>query len=204
MRIFENILETMEDDGFCVYKNVVDAATAQRWTEAMMKVGHAHAHSRLMWDIRRHENVQRVFADIWKVQPSDLLCSFDGGTHRASGEDAFTLPWHVDQDASHGPGCINVQGVLALQRVDKQSGGTAFARGSHKSHAKWVTHVCDEWEFVEIDDQLILPDSVIQPVLEPGDMVIWDNRCTVHAATGFDHERHAREMWRTTLVSDRT
>lgn len=36
-----------------------------------------------------------------------------------------------------------------------------------------------------------------------GDLVVWDNRATVHCATGFDHERHAREMWRTTIVSDR-
>lgn len=34
-----------------------------------------------------------------------------------------------------------------------------------------------------------------------GDLVIWDNRCTLHCATGFD-ESYDREMWRTTLVSD--
>jgi taurine dioxygenase len=32
-----------------------------------------------------------------------------------------------------------------------------------------------------------------------GDLLIWDNRCTVHAATWFDAERHARVMWRTTV-----
>jgi alpha-ketoglutarate-dependent taurine dioxygenase len=35
-----------------------------------------------------------------------------------------------------------------------------------------------------------------------GDTVVWDNRCTVHAATGFEHETHWREMWRTTLTAD--
>ncbi|CAK0795602.1 unnamed protein product [Prorocentrum cordatum] len=35
---------------------------------------------------------------------------------------------------------------------------------------------------------------------EAGDLVVWDNRCTMHAATGFDHHRHEREMWRTTII----
>jgi taurine dioxygenase len=32
-----------------------------------------------------------------------------------------------------------------------------------------------------------------------GDLVIWDNRCTVHAATWFDAAHEARIMWRTTV-----
>ncbi|MBL6456524.1 TauD/TfdA family dioxygenase [Belnapia sp. T6] len=33
-----------------------------------------------------------------------------------------------------------------------------------------------------------------------GDLVIWDNRCTLHTATLFDHERHVRLMHRTTVA----
>ena len=32
-----------------------------------------------------------------------------------------------------------------------------------------------------------------------GDLVIWDNRCTIHAATWFDADRVRRIMWRTTV-----
>ncbi len=32
-----------------------------------------------------------------------------------------------------------------------------------------------------------------------GDLVVWDNRCLVHAATWFDAENEARVMWRTTV-----
>jgi taurine dioxygenase len=32
-----------------------------------------------------------------------------------------------------------------------------------------------------------------------GDIVVWDNRSLVHAATWFDHERESRIMWRTTV-----
>ena len=33
----------------------------------------------------------------------------------------------------------------------------------------------------------------------PGDILVWDNRCTLHAATGFDRDTEEREMWRLTL-----
>ncbi len=32
-----------------------------------------------------------------------------------------------------------------------------------------------------------------------GDLIIYDNRCTIHAATWFDAEKHDRIMWRTTI-----
>ena len=34
---------------------------------------------------------------------------------------------------------------------------------------------------------------------DQGDVVIYDNRCTIHTATWFDSERHGRDMWRTTV-----
>lgn len=33
-----------------------------------------------------------------------------------------------------------------------------------------------------------------------GDLIIYDNRCTIHAATWFDAEKHSRVMWRTTVA----
>ncbi|GGC44258.1 taurine dioxygenase [Siccirubricoccus deserti] len=33
-----------------------------------------------------------------------------------------------------------------------------------------------------------------------GDLVIWDNRCTLHTASLFDHERYLRLMFRTTVA----
>jgi taurine dioxygenase len=34
---------------------------------------------------------------------------------------------------------------------------------------------------------------------EAGDLIIYDNRCTIHSATWFDADKHARVMWRTTV-----
>jgi taurine dioxygenase len=37
---------------------------------------------------------------------------------------------------------------------------------------------------------------------QPGDAVLWDNRCTQHCATGFDDEKYVRRMHRTTLEGE--
>ena len=43
------------------------------------------------------------------------------------------------------------------------------------------------------------PDFVYVHEWDPGDLVVWDNRCLVHAASWFDAAREARVMWRTTV-----
>ncbi len=43
------------------------------------------------------------------------------------------------------------------------------------------------------------PNFTVKWSWRAGDIVIWDNRCTIHAATGFDHDNEQREMWRVTL-----
>ena len=35
---------------------------------------------------------------------------------------------------------------------------------------------------------------------QAGDLACWDNRCLIHAGTGFDRERYVREMWRTVIT----
>lgn len=46
------------------------------------------------------------------------------------------------------------------------------------------------------------PDFTVAWRWRPGDVVTWDNRCTMHAATGYDG-REQREMWRVTLLDRR-
>ena len=69
----------------------------------------------------------------------------------------------------------------------------------------------DHWDLEGEEDESVLilrdllpyltgPDFTVKWSWKPGDVVAWDNRCTLHAATGFDNEKHAREMWRLTLL----
>lgn len=51
----------------------------------------------------------------------------------------------------------------------------------------------------ELMSHLTRPEFVYVHEWTLGDLVVWDNRCLVHAATWFDAEKEARVMWRTTV-----
>lgn len=65
------------------------------------------AHLQCLWDMRQHPRVTQVFADLYGVQPSDLVVSFDGwGVWNAKAVDKKTLHrrWiHVDQGTARMP-----------------------------------------------------------------------------------------------------
>ena len=69
----------------------------------------------------------------------------------------------------------------------------------------------DKWDLEGIEDDSVLiirdllpyitqPEFTVKWSWQPGDIVAWDNRTTMHAATGFDDARYTREMWRLTLL----
>lgn len=43
------------------------------------------------------------------------------------------------------------------------------------------------------------PEFIYVHEWDQGDLIVWDNRCLVHAATWFDAETQGRVMWRTTV-----
>ncbi|RVU38131.1 TauD/TfdA family dioxygenase [Hwanghaeella grinnelliae] len=68
----------------------------------------------------------------------------------------------------------------------------------------------DLWDLEGVEDESVAlyrnllpfvtgPEFTVKWSWSPGDIVVWDNRCTLHAATGFDSDAHQREMWRVTL-----
>jgi alpha-ketoglutarate-dependent 2,4-dichlorophenoxyacetate dioxygenase len=60
-----------------------------------------------------------------------------------------------------------------------------------------------EREALELLDELYAFATQSQYVYShkwrPGDMVVWDNRCTMHSPTSFDRYRYKRDMRRTTI-----
>ena len=69
----------------------------------------------------------------------------------------------------------------------------------------------DKWELEGVEDESVLiirdllpyitgPEFTVKWSWQSGDIVAWDNRCTMHAATGYDYDRYSREMWRLTLL----
>lgn len=69
----------------------------------------------------------------------------------------------------------------------------------------------DLWDLEGVEDESVSiirdllpyvtgPEFTIKWSWRPGDIVVWDNRCTMHAATGFDDATELREMWRLILL----
>lgn len=54
----------------------------------------------------------------------------------------------------------------------------------------------------ELFEHASSPQFVYRHVWRPHDAVLWDNRCMLHCATGFDESRYVRHMQRTTLEGD--
>jgi taurine dioxygenase len=51
----------------------------------------------------------------------------------------------------------------------------------------------------ELMTHLTRPEFIYVHDWDPGDLIVWDNRCLVHTATWFDATQHGRLMWRTTV-----
>jgi taurine dioxygenase len=54
----------------------------------------------------------------------------------------------------------------------------------------------------ELGDYVTSDRFVYRHRWKPGDLLIWDNRCTLHKATAYDHRQHVRTMHRTTVKGD--
>ncbi len=52
----------------------------------------------------------------------------------------------------------------------------------------------------ELTEAATRPEHVYVHAWRPGDVVFWDNRCLLHAGSGYDADRHRRYM-RQTRVS---
>ncbi len=53
------------------------------------------------------------------------------------------------------------------------------------------------WELMQ---HAVQPQFVYRHQWRDGDLVIWDNRCTMHRATLFDDAKHRRELRRVTTL----
>ena len=89
--------------------------------------------------------------------------------------------------------------VQPLVRVHPRTGRTSIVLASHASRIIGM----DEAEGRALLDELtafaIQPKYVHSHKWTTGDLVIWDNRCTMHRGTPFDDKAYRRDMRRTTV-----
>jgi len=90
-----------------------------------------------------------------------------------------------------------------LVRRHPGSGRKALFIASHASHI--IGWPADEGRAL-LDELMAFatqPRFVYAHKWSVGDLVIWDNRCTMHRASPFPSDQHKREMHRTTIIDTR-
>jgi alpha-ketoglutarate-dependent 2,4-dichlorophenoxyacetate dioxygenase len=87
-----------------------------------------------------------------------------------------------------------------LVRRHPGSGRNALYVGSHASHIVGMSVEEGQALLAELIDFATQPQFVYRHQWQVGDLVIWDNRCTMHRATPFEARDHVRDMRRTTII----
>jgi len=79
------------------------------------------------------------------------------------------------------------------------SGRKALYIGSHADHIVGMPIEEGRALLEELVERSTQPDMIYAHKWRQGDLVIWDNRCTMHRATMFDYLKHKRDLRRTTI-----
>ncbi len=79
------------------------------------------------------------------------------------------------------------------------SGRKALYIGSHADHVVGMPLEEGRALLEDLVDRATQPDLIYAHKWQQGDLVIWDNRCTMHRATEFDYLHHKRDLRRTTI-----
>ena len=87
-----------------------------------------------------------------------------------------------------------------LVRRHPGSGRNALYTGSHASHIVGMPLEDGQALLAELIEFATQPQFVYRHKWQAGDLVIWDNRCTMHRATPFEATDHVRDMRRTTII----
>jgi len=165
----------LEKYGYTIIKNTICNNNIDNYLSRLQKDNRCH--SCVMWDIRL--KMWKYFKNIWNT--GDLVCSFDGNVLG----DNEAIDWHIDQNQSHLPGMVSVQGVLAL----KPSRVTHLLEKSHKYFLS-VSERCtdndkDTWESYAIptSDKIWKKNlKIVTPKLNAGDLLLFDSRL-VHSVS---------------------
>ncbi|MBO0753561.1 MAG: TauD/TfdA family dioxygenase, partial [Bradyrhizobiaceae bacterium] len=128
-----------------------------------------------------------------RIEGKRAIHNLDFSRTRRHGEDPMT----AEQKAAVPPVAHPVV------RTHPETGRKAVFLGDHAQEIEGMDY--DEGRaLIEELNRLITPQSgVYSHKWRPRECMVWDNRCTLHRATGFDEARHVRVMRRCTVNGDR-
>ncbi|MBL0421105.1 TauD/TfdA family dioxygenase [Ramlibacter sp. AW1] len=89
-----------------------------------------------------------------------------------------------------------------LVQTHPRSGRKSLFLASHASHVVGMPVEEGRALLKELTEFATQPQFVYQHKWRVGDLLLWDNRCTMHRATPFDDFSERRDLRRTTVVGD--
>jgi taurine dioxygenase len=128
-----------------------------------------------------------------RIEGKRAIHNLDFSRTRRHGEDPMT----AEQKAKVPPI------AHPIVRTHPETGRKAIFLGDHAQEIEGMDY--DEGRaLIEELNRLITPQGrVYTHTWRPRECIVWDNRCTLHRATGFDEVRHVRVMRRCTINGDR-
>lgn len=138
---------------------------------------HYFGHTEMQWQIR--ELTADIFADIWQVPSTDLLCSFDGGCFLPPTDKAVYNQWiHNDspRDYRH---CASIQGVVNFVGNGPRDGGLVLVENSHNNFGEYMDRHQSEgyvWGPADATDPIIANSRLLKICAPAGHIILFDCR----------------------------
>ncbi|HWW65588.1 MAG TPA: TauD/TfdA family dioxygenase [Sphingomonadaceae bacterium] len=177
----------------------------QQWhTDSSFRTARS-SYSMLLAHVIPPSGGETQFADMraaYDALPDDLRA-------RLEGLEAEHSIWHSRSLAGYPPATEEEQALIPSARQPllmkhPRTGRWSLYLARHASHIVGM----DRAEGAKLLDELIefatQPQFVHTHEWQVGDLVVWDNRCTMHRATPFEDTLYPRDMRRTTLIDGST
>jgi taurine dioxygenase len=89
-----------------------------------------------------------------------------------------------------------------IVRTHPETDRTCLFLGDHAECIEGMDYEAGRALVDAVNAEAIHPDRVYEHRWRPGELVLWDNRCTLHRATGYDTATQPRVMRRCTVLGD--
>ncbi|NQV58521.1 MAG: TauD/TfdA family dioxygenase [Alphaproteobacteria bacterium] len=89
-----------------------------------------------------------------------------------------------------------------LVRTNPGTGAKNYYIGSHVKAIEGWSDGDSRRLIDDLQERATKPEYVYSHVWQPGDLVIWDNRCLIHRGNGYDADRYRRYMRQTRVRGD--
>jgi alpha-ketoglutarate-dependent 2,4-dichlorophenoxyacetate dioxygenase len=151
------------------------------------------------------EGGETQFADMYagyEILPADIKKRIEG--RRAIHNFTFSRKRRHGEEPLTAKQSAEVPPVAhPIVRTHPETGRKAIFLGDHAESIEGMPYEEGRALIEEINVLTTPPSNVYSHVWNPRECMVWDNRCLLHRATGFDESRYIRVMRRCTIVGDK-